>query len=146
MSRRQIAGTTHHGELLKTLKVEQVYQVRYDTWAQARLDIVDWIEGFYKHVPMHTAIGYFALVEREIYLLAASLGVRGNEAGAQSRTPITSFFSPARTRPYFRAPSTNTAPGQRPSLTFDLMRSSNAVLTARVAGEMRLVVGMQTAK
>ena len=29
----------------KTLKVERIYQVRYDTRAQARLDIVDWIEG-----------------------------------------------------------------------------------------------------
>ena len=31
----------------KTLKVERICQVRYDTRAQARLDIVDWIEGFY---------------------------------------------------------------------------------------------------
>jgi transposase InsO family protein len=31
----------------KTLKVERVYQLRYDNRAQARLDIVDWIEGFY---------------------------------------------------------------------------------------------------
>ena len=31
----------------KTLKVERIYQVRYDTRAQARLDIVDWIEGWY---------------------------------------------------------------------------------------------------
>jgi transposase InsO family protein len=30
----------------KTIKVERIYQVRYDTRAQARLDIVDWIEGF----------------------------------------------------------------------------------------------------
>ncbi len=29
----------------KTLKVERVYQLRYATRAQARLDIVDWIEG-----------------------------------------------------------------------------------------------------
>jgi transposase InsO family protein len=28
-----------------TLKVERVYQLRYDTRADARLDIVDWIEG-----------------------------------------------------------------------------------------------------
>jgi len=31
----------------KTLKVERVYQTRYETRAQARLDIVDWIEGYY---------------------------------------------------------------------------------------------------
>lgn len=28
----------------KALRVERIYQVRYDTRAQARLDIVDWIE------------------------------------------------------------------------------------------------------
>ena len=42
----------------KTLKVERVYQVRYDTRAQARLDIVDWIEGYYNRVCMHTVIRF----------------------------------------------------------------------------------------
>ena len=55
----------------KTLKVERVYQVRYDTRAQARLDIVDWIEGFYNRVRMHTSIGYLAPVTKERSLLAA---------------------------------------------------------------------------
>ena len=55
----------------KTLKVERIYQVRYDTRAQARLDIVDWIEGFYNRVRMHTAIGYMAPVTKERSLLAA---------------------------------------------------------------------------
>lgn len=55
----------------KTLKVERIYQVRYDTRAQARLDIVDWIEGFYNRVRMHTAIGFLAPVTRERSLLAA---------------------------------------------------------------------------
>lgn len=55
----------------KTLKVERIYQVRYDTRAQARLDIVDWIEGFYNRVRIHTANGYLAPVTRERSLLAA---------------------------------------------------------------------------
>ncbi len=55
----------------KTLKVERIYQVRYDTRAQARLDIVDWIEGFYNRVRMHTAIGCLAPVTKERSLLAA---------------------------------------------------------------------------
>ena len=55
----------------KTLKIERIYQVRYDTRAQARLDIVDWIEGFYNRVRMHTAIGYLAPVTRERISLAA---------------------------------------------------------------------------
>jgi len=31
----------------KTLKVERIHLLRYDTRAHAKLDIVDWIEGFY---------------------------------------------------------------------------------------------------
>ena len=55
----------------KTLKVERIYQVRYETRAQARLDIVDWIEGYYNRVRMHTAIGFLAPVAKERSLLAA---------------------------------------------------------------------------
>jgi putative transposase len=32
----------------KTLKVERSHRLHYETRAQARLDLVDWIEGFYK--------------------------------------------------------------------------------------------------
>lgn len=42
----------------KTLKVERVNQVRYETRAQARIDLVDWIEGFYNSQRMHSAIDY----------------------------------------------------------------------------------------
>jgi|SRR5690625_826023 len=42
----------------KTLKVERIYCVRYTTRAQARLDIVNWIEGFYNRTRLHSAIGY----------------------------------------------------------------------------------------
>lgn len=42
----------------KTLKVERVGQVRYDTRDQARLDIVDWIEGWYNQGRLHSSIGY----------------------------------------------------------------------------------------
>ena len=42
----------------KTLKVERVYQVRYETRAQARIDLVDWIEGFYNAQRLHSAIDY----------------------------------------------------------------------------------------
>lgn len=50
----------------KTLKVERVHRLRYDTRAEARLDIVDWMEGFYNHERMHSSIGYRspAAVER----------------------------------------------------------------------------------
>jgi transposase InsO family protein len=41
----------------KTLKVERVHRLRYDTREQARLDIVDWIEGFYNRRRMHSSIG-----------------------------------------------------------------------------------------
>jgi putative transposase len=55
----------------KTLKVDRIYQVRYDTRAQARLDIVDGMEGFYNRVRMHTAVGFLAPVTRERNILAA---------------------------------------------------------------------------
>lgn len=55
----------------KTLKVERVYQLRYETRAQARLDIVDWIEGFYNHRRLHSSIGYRAPAIVECSLMAA---------------------------------------------------------------------------
>ena len=55
----------------KTLKVERVYQLRYDTRAQARLDIVDWIEVFYNHRRLHSSIGYQTPAHVESSLMAA---------------------------------------------------------------------------
>jgi transposase InsO family protein len=55
----------------KTLKVERVYQVRYSTRAQARLDIVDWIEGFYNRQRLHSSTGYRTPVALENSTAAA---------------------------------------------------------------------------
>ena len=55
----------------KTLKVERVYQLRYETRAQARLDMVDWIEGFYNHRRLHSSIGYQTPAHVESSLMAA---------------------------------------------------------------------------
>ena len=55
----------------KTLKVERVYQLRYDTRAEARLDILDWIEGFYNRRRMHSSIGYQTPVDAELNICAA---------------------------------------------------------------------------
>ena len=55
----------------KTLKVERTHLLRYDTRAQAKLDIVDWIEGFYNHRRMHSSIGYKAPVDVESAFMAA---------------------------------------------------------------------------
>ena len=55
----------------KTLKVERVHQLRYDTRALAKLDIVDWIEGFYNQQRMHSSIGYQTPVDAESSLMAA---------------------------------------------------------------------------
>ena len=55
----------------KTLKVERVHLLRYDTRAIAKLDIVDWIEGFYNHRRMHSSIGYQTPVDAESSLMAA---------------------------------------------------------------------------
>ncbi len=54
----------------KTLKVERIDRMRYDTRAQARLDIVDWIEGFYNQRRIHSSIGYRTPTEVERELMA----------------------------------------------------------------------------
>ncbi|WP_254596389.1 IS3 family transposase, partial [Burkholderia pseudomultivorans] len=55
----------------KTLKVERIYQLRYETRAQARLDIVDWIEGYYNRQRLHTSIDFHTPVDYEAALIAA---------------------------------------------------------------------------
>ena len=55
----------------KTLKVERIHQLRYDTRALARLDIVDWIEGFYNQRRIHSSIGYKTPVDVESNLMTA---------------------------------------------------------------------------
>ncbi|ODV42080.1 integrase [Cupriavidus sp. UYMMa02A] len=72
MSRRANAWDNAPMEsFFKTLKVERNYQVRYETRAQARLDIVDWIEGYYNRQRLHTSIDFLAPVEYEAALIAA---------------------------------------------------------------------------
>jgi putative transposase len=55
----------------KTLKVERVHRIRYDTRAIAKLDIVNWIEGFYNQRRMHSSIGYQTPAAAESSLMAA---------------------------------------------------------------------------
>jgi transposase InsO family protein len=55
----------------KTLKVERVHTMRYDTRALAKLDIVNWIEGFYNQTRLHSSIGYQTPVNVECSLMAA---------------------------------------------------------------------------
>ena len=55
----------------KTLKVELVYRQRYANRADARLDIVSWIEGFYNAQRLHSSIGYMAPIDAEWDLMAA---------------------------------------------------------------------------
>jgi len=55
----------------KTLKVELIHPQRYPTRAQARLDIVSWIEGFYNRERLHSSIGYETPVDAECGPMAA---------------------------------------------------------------------------
>lgn len=65
MSRKGNAwGNAAIASFFKTLKIQRIYQVRCEIHAQARMDLVDWIEGFYNRVRMHTAIGFLAPVTR----------------------------------------------------------------------------------
>jgi transposase InsO family protein len=55
----------------KTLKVEHTYRLRYISREQARLDIVNWIEGFYNEKRMHSAINFRSPADFERGLKAA---------------------------------------------------------------------------
>ncbi|GLZ23269.1 hypothetical protein Bpla01_67970 [Burkholderia plantarii] len=57
--------------LFKTLKVERIHEVRYETRAPARLDIVDWIEGHYHRERLHTSIGFRPPVDYKAAMIAA---------------------------------------------------------------------------
>ena len=48
-----------------------MYQHQYHTREQARLNIVDWIEGFYNRQRMHSSVGYATPVDAEFSLMAA---------------------------------------------------------------------------
>ncbi|KUY56322.1 integrase [Burkholderia sp. RF7-non_BP1] len=72
MSRRANAWDNAPMEsFFKTLKVERIYQNHYETRAQARLDIVDWIEGYYNRQRLHTSIDFRTPVDYEASLIAA---------------------------------------------------------------------------
>jgi putative transposase len=55
----------------KTLKVERVHRLRYPTRAEAKLDLVDWIEGFYNAQRLHSSIDYQSPAVFESILTAA---------------------------------------------------------------------------
>jgi putative transposase len=55
----------------KTLKVERVHQLRYETRPQAKLDVMNWIEGFYNRERMHSSNGYQSPNDAELSLKAA---------------------------------------------------------------------------
>jgi len=55
----------------KTLKVEWVDRIHYTTRAQARLDLIDWIEGFYNTQRVHSSLEYQSPSSFEKHLHAA---------------------------------------------------------------------------
>lgn len=54
----------------KTLKVECIQRTRYESRAQAKLNIVDWIEGFYNRHRIHSSIGFMTPIDAEARLTA----------------------------------------------------------------------------
>jgi hypothetical protein len=57
----------------KTLKVEWVDRMRYATRGQARLDLIDWIEGFDNRQRLHSSIDYQSPAAFESQQSSASL-------------------------------------------------------------------------
>jgi transposase InsO family protein len=55
----------------KTIKVERIYRQRYQSRDEARVDIVNWIEGFYNASRLHSALSYQSPVRFERGLRAA---------------------------------------------------------------------------
>ena len=55
----------------ESLKVERTYRLRYISRDQARLDIVNWSEGFYNEKRLHSAIDYRSPADFERSLKAA---------------------------------------------------------------------------
>jgi putative transposase len=55
----------------KTLKVERVYRRTYPTRDHARLDIVNWIEGFHNRCRLHSSSDFQSPVDAEARLMAA---------------------------------------------------------------------------
>ncbi|MFT5448386.1 MAG: putative transposase [Gammaproteobacteria bacterium] len=55
----------------KTLKVERVYRQTDATRDHARIDIVNWIEGFYNRIRLNSSVGYQSPVDAEASLTAA---------------------------------------------------------------------------
>jgi len=54
----------------KTLKVERVYRQTYATRDYARIDIVNWMEGFYNRYRLHSSVGFQSPVDAEARLMA----------------------------------------------------------------------------
>ena len=55
----------------ESLKVERIYQLAYETRDEARLDIVNWIEGFYNGQRLHSSVGFKSPARVEADLKAA---------------------------------------------------------------------------
>lgn len=53
-----------------TLKVECVFEQRYESRREAKADIFDWIEMFYNRQRRHSTLGYISPVEFELHKAA----------------------------------------------------------------------------
>jgi len=53
----------------RTLKVELIYQNKYETRRQAQRDIFQYIEIFYNRERLHSSLGYYSPEEYESLIL-----------------------------------------------------------------------------
>ena len=78
----------------KTLKVEWVNRLRYATRAQARLDLIDWIEGFYNAQRLHSSIDYRSPPRSRMHCARHELLYVKSRQGQRSSTAACPAYRP----------------------------------------------------
>jgi putative transposase len=71
MSRKAIVMTMQLQRASSALKTRHAYEYRYETRAEARQSIFEYIEIFYNRQRRHSALGYLSSVSFELEAMAA---------------------------------------------------------------------------
>ena len=66
-----IVQTKNNSPVVSSLKVELIYQKKYETRIEAQRDIFEYIEIFYNRERLHSSIGYHSPEEYEKMAMVA---------------------------------------------------------------------------